>query len=391
MTLKTLTGPSIRDALADARRLFGADVVMLQSAPAAHGQPASVTVAFDAAPAPAAPARPVAPARHVAPPAVPELLATPAPRAYGYAAVRNERPAPPEPVSAPALPVTPVAPPAPTPRPAPPPAAPVSTEPASAAEVAALRNRLAELEAALAEVRAAAPVPSPARPPLVFVGPGGSGKTSLALRLAQNPALVNAASPAVLIVAPEAGRVADAAPLFWGAGVPVAVVHTADDVREALRTFADADLVLVDTPALPLQPERARPAVARLGEVLAPLAAAEVHLVVDATRSASTLSAATVRGLGLRPDVLALTRLDEAPGAAPAWTGALGLPLRLTTAGPDPADLALARAVPPVTPPPSFRAPAHDERDARDLQSLVWTVLGADVPARAETLAPVLA
>ncbi|WP_420456773.1 hypothetical protein [Rubrivirga sp.] len=428
MTLKTVTGPSIRDALADARRLFGADVVMLQSAPAAHGHPASVTVAFDTAPAPGAPSatRPVA--RPPATPAVPEPVAEVAPRAYGYGAVRNMRPPVQESVAAPGGvweggSVREAASPSPSDSDR------TGPEPAvTAAEVASLRARLAELEAALAEVRASAPVPVPSRAPVVFVGPGGSGKTSLALRLARAPALVGAERPAALIVAPETERTADPAPLFWAVGVPVAVVQTADDVREALRTFADADVIVVDTPALPLAPERARPAVARLGEVLAPLGTAEVHLVIDATRSAATLGAATIGDLGLRPDALALTRLDEAPGAEATWTAALGLPLRLVAAGPD--DLALAtqrpalpsappfpRAAPmptaptqaaptptPVVPTPAAPTPAPSlwleavvpaapatpvQATPIDLRDLVWAPL--DRPARAEASSPVFA
>ncbi len=406
MTLKTVTGPSIRDALADARRLFGADVVMLQSAPAAHGHPASVTVAFDTAPAAAPVAAPPVAARPAAAPAAPEPFSDATPRPYGYGVARNMRPAAQEPVAAP-----------PAAWEAPARSGPVPSHgapAATAAEVASLRARLAELEAALAEVRATAPVQAPARAPLVFVGPGGSGKTSLALRLARDPAIVGAERPAALIVAAETERTADPAPLFWAAGVPVAVVHTADDVREALRTFADADVIVVDTPALPLAPERARPAVARLGRVLAPLGAAEVHLVVDATRSTATLGAARVGELGLRPDALALTRLDEAPGAEATWTEALGLPLRLVAAGPDDLALATHRAVPttsapaptapaPTAPPspiPVASAPAAPvpslwpdavvpatQTWPVDLRDLVWAPL--DRPVRAEAPAPV--
>jgi flagellar biosynthesis GTPase FlhF len=341
MTLKTVTGPSIRAALADARRLFGEDAVLLQSAPAAHGQPASVTVAFDTpaqraaarrGPRPSAPAgaEPVAPA-------VPE--SAPGPRAYGYGAGanRNVRPAAPEPASASA--------------PAPPPAAP----PAPAAppdEVAELRARLAELEAALA-ARPAAPVTppagppaAPARPPLVLVGPAGSGKTSLALRLGGAPALCGAERPAVLLLAPEADHYADPAPVFWGRGVPVAVVETADDVREALQTFAEADLLIVDTPALPLCPDRAEAAVERLARVLAPLASVEVHLVVDAARAPSALTAETVAALGLAPDAVALTRLDETDASAETWAAHLGRPVRFAASGPDAADLVARDASP---------------------------------------------
>ena len=322
MTLKTLTGPSIQSALADARRLLGADVVLLQSTPGGGGTPASVTVAYDQEPRPPAPAQ-------AAPPAVPEPAAPPARRAYGYGNVRQVRPALEEPLSAPAH-----GPPSPAE-----PAGAHGQSPAPPSEVAALRARLADLEAALAEVRAAAPPPAPARPPLVVVGRAGSGKTTLALRLAQSPGRVGSETVAALVVAPESGPFLDPAPSFWDAGVPVAVVRSAADVADAMRLFADADRLVVDTPGLPRQPDAARAAVARLGAVLAPLAAVEVVLVADVSRPTATWSPRVFEAIGLTPDALALTRLDEATAPPSAWKRALGLPVRFASRGPGLGDL----------------------------------------------------
>ena len=328
MTLKTLTGPSISAALADARRLFGADVVLLQSTPASAGAHASVTVAYDQEPRPIAPARP-------APPAVPEPVAQPSRRAYAYG---NVRPALAEPLSAP--PLAAEAEPGRSPRQPAEPSAP-------AGEIAALRARLADLEAALEQVRATTPPAAPHRPPLVLVGPSGSGKTTLALRLAGAPEIVKAHCPAVLVVAPESGPFLDPAPSFWDAGVPVAVVRTAGDVVEALRLFPDADRLIVDTPGLPRSPDLARAAVARLGAVLAPLAAVEVVMVVDASRTPE--AAAPLSGIGLAPDALALTRLDEAACAPGTWERAYGLPARFASAGTAPHDLTASSAADPST------------------------------------------
>ena len=397
MTLKTVTGPSTQDALADARRLFGADVVLLQSSPGGPGEPASVTVAFDDPETPA-------PALRRAPPAVPDPSASAAPRVYGYGGARQVRPAAPAPFSAPATPepAAPLAPGAtsglvweprssalagpasaaptsglvwePGPSGAPPPADPFPPSAvasgATAGEVAALQARLADLEAALSEMRATAPPPAPARPPLVLVGQCASGKTTLALRLGQSPALIGAERPAVLVVAPRDGLFLDPAPSFWDAGVPVAVVRTADDVAEALRTFADADRLIVDTPGLPLAPRAARAAVAGLGALLAPLADVEVALVVDASRPMATWSATALSVLGLSPDALALTRLDEATCALGAWEARLDLPARIASAG---------RAVSDVT---ASTALTGDGQSAGRRPSPValpsWSSLGSD-------------
>ena len=411
MTLKTVTGPSTRDALAEARRLFGADVVLLQSAPAAHGAAASVTVAFDTVPSPDRDVTaPLPNAAWTVEPARPEPGAPPAARAYGYANVRKAPAPAAEPISAPrrasvAAATASSTRPAPTanalrfsnelasptmsplrpgegqgegsetyelatsgstprvasPSIASPPraSAPLPAEPtASASEVAALRARLAELETVIAEVRAAAPPAVLRRAPLVLVGPGGSGKTSLALRLAQSPELANAQRPAVLLIAPDADRFVDPASVFWGAGVPVAVARTPDDVADAVETFADADLLIVDTPSLPLSATRARPVVRRLGDLLAPLGTVEVVFVLDATRAQSTLDADALPALGLQPDALALTRLDEAPDDARSWAEHLGLAIRVTSSGPDLGDLSDTPAAPDRASPAFAVAPA---------------------------------
>ena len=327
MTLRTVSGPTIAAALADARRLFGADAVMLQSTPPAGGQPASVTVAFDEAPPVPRPA-PAAPAR-------PEAAAPAGPRAYGYGAARKVRPATPAAASAPAT------------------AAPPPPASATAAEVAELRARLAALESLLSQ---SPPAPT-RRPALVLVGPAGSGKSTLALRLGRTPQLLDAEAPAVLVVAPEEGLFFDPASAFWGTGVPVAVVRTEADVRDALATFAEADQIIVDTPSLPLRPDRAKPFVDRLATLLAPLAPLDVHFVADASRPAA-LTSEDVAALGLRPDALALTRLDEAGPDAVGWLDRLTWPLHFTSAGTGLADVAASESVPtPAAPRPVASAP----------------------------------
>jgi hypothetical protein len=47
MTVKTLTGPSIQDALSQAREEFGDDVVLMESTPATEDAPAEIAIAVD--------------------------------------------------------------------------------------------------------------------------------------------------------------------------------------------------------------------------------------------------------------------------------------------------------------------------------------------------------
>lgn len=80
MNIKTLTAPSIQEALADARQLLGDDVVLLESVAAQDGQLARITVMIDT-PLPA-------PARAASQPAepAPAFAGAEAASGYGYAA-----------------------------------------------------------------------------------------------------------------------------------------------------------------------------------------------------------------------------------------------------------------------------------------------------------------
>lgn len=77
MNVRTVTGTSIHAALAEARRLLGDDVVLLEATPPEGAEPARITVVADAG-APRAAAAPV--------PATPAEAATPLPVGYGYRA-----------------------------------------------------------------------------------------------------------------------------------------------------------------------------------------------------------------------------------------------------------------------------------------------------------------
>lgn len=83
MNIKTLTAPSIQEALADAREMLGDDVVLLESVAARDGQPARITVMVDAPlPAPRQTPQPAAPVPAFAGAEAPSG----APSGFGYAA-----------------------------------------------------------------------------------------------------------------------------------------------------------------------------------------------------------------------------------------------------------------------------------------------------------------
>ncbi|MCH8959851.1 MAG: hypothetical protein IH820_00615 [Bacteroidetes bacterium] len=84
MNIKTITGASIHAALAEARRLLGDDVVLLESVPPSGSEPARVTVMVDAGASQEASTRVPAPRRAV------EETSPYAPPGYGYGAARRQ-------------------------------------------------------------------------------------------------------------------------------------------------------------------------------------------------------------------------------------------------------------------------------------------------------------
>ena len=359
MTLKTISAPTIRDALAEARRLFGADAVMLQSTPAArrraglgdgrvrreraagvgpagaprrrpHRRPRRRRGRTATAPRGGTSRRP---RRNALPPRCP--CAAEAPRAVQPATFETlARPAAAPPVAAGRLP-----------RRCPRCRRRRDPEPPGAPRAPRSRPRRRDVRSRRAGRRA--PPAAPRRAPLVLVGPGGSGKTSLALRLGARPECLGAASVAVIVVAPESGPFVDPGPTFWETGVPCAVVRTADDVREAMRD------------ARRRRPDRrrhacaaARPGAGRCGRAppRRPCSRRSRRSTCSPcstppaapTRSASTRSPP----IGLRPDGLALTRLDEAaPGAARHLRERTGQAVRIASTGDGPDALVIGDAL----------------------------------------------
>ena len=389
MQIKTIAGPSIQTALAEARATLGDEVVLLESVAAADGQPAQITVMLDPAPARRAAPRPSLLPAHAAPGDDGGGAGGVAPLGAGYAAAR---PGPRRPLFA-APTAAPAAPP-PVPAPAPEVLDRLDQLSARLGGLAGIAQRLERLErrldntalaggpawaahplygrllrSGLAPATAAALLDgagaaghtddsqtlvwavaqalrdrlAPTAPrrytadTLVAIGPGGAGKTALLTRLATDPRFYARRDVGVLVVVPE-GTPEAAAPGAPYAlhGVAARTVRTGAEVREALDRFQGTDALLVDTPALPADDAAARRALAALADVLAPLTAFDVVLAVDAARARPPLDFARLDTLPLRPTLGALTRLDEADdwGRLAEWLLAFDRPVGFATTGP---------------------------------------------------------
>lgn len=170
----------------------------------------------------------------------------------------------------------------------------------------------------------------------VFIGPSGSGKTSLLLKLAKHAGFYGRRQAAIIAIEPEdAGRAFHHSPvdLFRRNGLPVQTVSTIEEMRTAVLRVQQFDHILIDTPALPMQPNATRKALRHIKRLVDPILPLRVQLVINATRSLDNFDADTVRNLPLRPEAAALTHLDETPGwgRVAEWMIALEMPVQFVS------------------------------------------------------------
>lgn len=147
---------------------------------------------------------------------------------------------------------------------------------------------------------------------VALVGPTGVGKTTTIAKLAANFRLRDKRRVGLITV--DTYRIAAVEQLRTYADIidlPMRVVATPHEMRDAVESMADLDLVLLDTAGRSPQDE------VKLRELklfLAEAAADEVHLVLSSTASPATLLRTAEKFSAVGTTSLVLTKLDEAAG-----------------------------------------------------------------------------
>jgi flagellar biosynthesis protein FlhF len=147
---------------------------------------------------------------------------------------------------------------------------------------------------------------------VALVGPTGVGKTTTIAKLAANFHLRDRHRVGLITV--DTYRIAAVEQLRTYADIidlPMAVVSTPREMRQAVERFADLDLVLLDTAG---RSPRDDVRIQELKSMLNEARADEVHLVLSSVASLPALRKTAERFAGVGTTALLLTKLDEATG-----------------------------------------------------------------------------
>lgn len=180
---------------------------------------------------------------------------------------------------------------------------------------------------------------------VALVGATGVGKTTTVAKLAANFRLKDMLRVGLITV--DTYRVAAVDQLQTYANlidVPMQVVNSPREMRQAIDDLSAMDLVLIDTAGRSPQDELR---IQELRSFLQAARADEVHLVVSLNAARRNIELTAERFQRIGPTSLLLTKLDEAPGPGAILTAArrTSLPLSYLTTGQDvPEDIEAAAA-----------------------------------------------
>ena len=192
-------------------------------------------------------------------------------------------------------------------------------------------------------------IPPGTRHVVALVGPTGVGKTTTIAKLAAGFRLDSKRRVGLLTI--DTYRIAAVQQLKAYAEImdlPMQVVERPSQMREALETLGDVDLVLIDTAG---RSPRSDARIDQLVDLLRSAQPDETHLVLSATSSTSAIHTVLNGFAPARPTAAIMTKLDEAPHTAGILSAitksdtCAGIPVSYLTNGQQvPDDISLASA-----------------------------------------------
>lgn len=178
---------------------------------------------------------------------------------------------------------------------------------------AAVQSRLATYIEAMLPITGPIRAGTPGNPAIVaLVGPTGVGKTTTIAKLAANFCLREKRRPGLITI--DTYRIAAVEQLRTYAriiDVPLEVVMSPAELRDAVRRLSDRDLILIDTAG---RGQRDAVKIRELKLFFSAVKPSEIHLVLSGTARQSVLDEAIERFREVGLDRVIFTKLDEAVG-----------------------------------------------------------------------------
>jgi flagellar biosynthesis protein FlhF len=168
---------------------------------------------------------------------------------------------------------------------------------------------------------------------VAFVGPTGVGKTTTLAKLAARYAMSEKMS--VGLISADTYRIAAADQLKTYAkimGLPIKVVSEKGEFKEAVSSFSDRDLVMVDTPG---KSRKDQGYIEKLRDFLSIGIPVETNLLLSLTASRENMLEAASRFNMINYDNIIFTKLDEATGLGSMYDviDEVGKPVSYLTVG----------------------------------------------------------
>lgn len=182
-------------------------------------------------------------------------------------------------------------------------------------------------------------LPSPPQSNIVFVGPAGSGKTTLIMKLVRHAEFFGNKKVAIISVEPrqQVQRYTILKPFSEEHQVDLFTVKDGIDASKLMPKLSGYQQVLIDTPSISLEKKTAFREYWKLRQILAAIMPLEVHFVVNSTMENYYFRESYAANHPLQPDYLALTHLDETNrwGQLIPFLKAMGCGVRYLSVGPN--------------------------------------------------------